>query len=143
MRNGKERLEAMRAPEEPALRSPLDLWRLRGGVSHRPQEGETPPPDSMLACYGDRVTYTFIIDDEVASIHFDRRRGEIFFRGHNIRHLELTAAQVEALVRLEEVLKVDEKANDLFPEYSATLARCLADKYKGGRAPQGAPPEAG
>jgi hypothetical protein len=95
----------------------------------------------MLASYGDRVTYTFIIDDEVASIHFDRTRGEIFFRGHNIRHLELAASQVEALLRLEEVLKADEKARDLFPEYSATLARCLADKYKGGKAPACAPPQ--
>lgn len=127
-------------PADQDLRSPLDLWRLRAGISHRPEGAGQRAPDSMLASYEDRVTYTFIIEEEVASIHFDRKRGEIFFRGHNIRHLELSSLQIEALLRLEEVLKADEKARDLFPEYSATLTRCLADKYKGGLAPQCAPP---
>jgi hypothetical protein len=128
MVNKKERIEVAQAEADPVLRSPLDLLKLKGGASRRLREGGRPPPDSMLAILPDRATYTFILEDEVASIHFDRRRGEIFFRGHNIRHLELTQAQKEALGHVEEVLKGGEKGRELFPDYAATLARCLADK---------------
>ena len=89
----------------------------------------------MLAAMNDRVTYTFILEDEVASIHFDRRRGEIFFRGRNIRHLELSPAQIEALDHMKEVLAGDGKARALLSDYSATLARALADNKNRERAP--------
>lgn len=129
MKGRKERLGAVQEEAgDPVVRSPLDLWRLKGGISHHPVERGRPSPDSMLAVYDDRVTYTFIIEDEVASIHYDRKRGEIFFRGHNIRHLDLTPAQIEALFHMEEVLRDDPGAAGLFSDYSATLARCLADK---------------
>nr|HPM41081.1 hypothetical protein [bacterium] len=62
------------------------------------------------------------------SIHYDRNRGEIFFCGHNIRNMELSKDHLEALMRMEEVLKGDSKGNELFSDYSATLARSLADK---------------
>lgn len=108
--------------------SPLDLMRRQQGASRRLKEEGRAHPDSMLAVLADRATYTFILENEVASIHFDRRRGEIFFRGHNIKNLELTEGQRTALSHMEEVLKADSRAKELFPEYSATLARCLADK---------------
>ncbi|MFA4875767.1 MAG: hypothetical protein WC956_01035 [bacterium] len=108
--------------------SPLDLIRMMGGKARRVGEGVKGAPDSMLAVYKDRLTYTFIMDDEVASIHFDRAKNEIFFRGHNIAHMELTEKQREALMALEEVLKADEQGKEFLSAYSATLGRCLADK---------------
>lgn len=115
--------------KKPNVPSALDLWRFMGGKSHQVsgQKGRR-PPDSMIAVLGDRVTYTFILDDEVASIHFDRRRGEIFFKGHNINHMELTGNQLKSLEQMKGVLADDEKARKILPDYSATLARCLADK---------------
>jgi hypothetical protein len=110
--------------------SPLDLIRLMGGRSKPAGPGVRERPDSVLAVYKDRFTYTFIMNDEVASIHFDRRRGEIFFRGHNISHMDLSAPQRMALVGMEEVLAADEHGKSLCGAYSATLARLLADKYK-------------
>lgn len=112
----------------PHVQSALDLWRLMGGESHRVRENGKMAPDSMLAVYKERVTYTFIMDDEVSSIHFDRKRGEIFFRGHNITHMDLTEAQKGALLHMKQVLAEDEKAKSLLPHYSATLDRLLADK---------------
>lgn len=113
------------------IHSALDLWRLMGGQSHRVGEGGGFKPDSMLAVLGDRVTYTFILDDEVASIHFDRQRGEIFFKGHNIRHMELNGHQMEALRHMKAVLSGDDKAKRLLRAYCATLDRFVADNSKG------------
>lgn len=104
--------------------SAIDLWRHIGGRSRPVGEKAA---DSMLAVFKDRATYTFILEDEVASIHFDRTRGEIFFKGHNIRHLTLSEGQINALNHMKEVLLTDAKAKRLLNSYSATLARRLAD----------------
>lgn len=127
MKNKHEQIEEAMKTKEQMPNSAIDLWRLMGGQSHRVREEGKPPPDAMLAVLGDRVTYTFIMEDEVASIHFDRMRGEIFFKGHNIRHLTLSDRQREALLKMKEVLSGDEKAKVLFSDYSATLDRCLTD----------------
>lgn len=86
------------------------------------------PTDSRLAVFRDRVTYTFIIDGEVASIHFDRRRGEIFYKGHNIANMELAEAQRRLLKGFIGVLMADPQGEPFMVEYTATLNRLLADK---------------
>lgn len=108
--------------------SPLELIRMMGGRSRRVDKPAKAAPDSMLAVYSDRLTYTFILDEEVASIHFDRARKEIFFSGHNISHMELTPRQKEALAGLIGVLRSDEQGREFLSDYSATLDRQLADK---------------
>ena len=108
--------------------SSLDLVRMMGGRSRHAGRGPQRAPDSVIAVFKDRVTYTFIMDEEVASIHFDRRRGEIFFRGHNIKNMHLSQKQVKALNVMREVLEADKQGRELYPAYSATLDRLLADK---------------
>lgn len=108
--------------------SPLELVKMHGGRSRRVPKKNQAVPDSMLAVYRDRFTYTFILENEVASIHFDRLRNEIFFSGHNIAHMELGKKQQEALKQVVSVLKADERAKELFSAYCATLDRVLADK---------------
>lgn len=129
MKEKKENMQTNNQKTTGPIHSALDLWRLMGGRSERvPGKEGRRPPDSMLAVLGDRVTYTFILDDEVASIHFDSQRGEIFFKGHNIAHLELSQRQKEALVQMKDILEADEKARKMLPKYLATLARYHADK---------------
>lgn len=111
--------------------SSLDLIKMMGGQSRPLQRGRKRLPDSVLAVHKDRFTYTFILDQEVSSIHFDRNRGEIFFRGHNIRHMELSERQREALTAMSSILEADEEGRELLSTYSATLARYLADNYEG------------
>lgn len=113
--------------------SALDLWKLAGGGEAHRVKGEAGkrPPDSMVAVYGDRVTYTFILDDEVASIHFDRARGEIFYKGHNIRNMQLSDRQIEALYEMKKVIASDHKSRELFSDYVATLDRLIADNKSG------------
>lgn len=119
-----ERIELVNQKTGEQNQSAIDLWRHMGGKSRPVGERAA---DSMLAVFKDRATYTFILDDEVASIHFDRTRGEIFFKGHNIRHLTLTGNQINALNHMKEVLITDSKAKRFLNDYSATLARYLAD----------------
>ncbi|MBI4125344.1 MAG: hypothetical protein HY466_05390 [Deltaproteobacteria bacterium] len=123
-------MEKNKQPLTPASeisKSPLDLWRLMGGKS-RPVRGETRhPADSLLAVYKERLTYTFIFGREVASIHFDRAKREIFFKGRNIRNLQLSAAQKEVLEGFKRVLGADERAIPFLKAYEATLGSLLAD----------------
>ncbi|OGQ45596.1 MAG: hypothetical protein A3H42_03410 [Deltaproteobacteria bacterium RIFCSPLOWO2_02_FULL_46_8] len=113
-------------------KSGLDLWKLMGGETQRvkPVEG-MPAPDSLLAVYQDRFTYTFILENEVASIHYDKKRNEIFFKGHNIKNFELNPAQIQALVGLKTILTQDKRAKGLVSDYEATLHRVLADNING------------
>lgn len=104
-----------------------DLVRLMGGMSKRAGR-KRGAPDSVIAVYKNRITYTFIMDKEVASIHFDMSRGEIFFRGHNISHMDLDSKQRKALIALIGVLEEDEDGRKFRDAYSATLDSVLADK---------------
>jgi len=108
--------------------SSSELLRMMGGKSRHAGKGAKRSADSVIAVYRNRVTYTFIMDGEVASIHYDRRRHEIFFRGHNIRNMELSDKQKGALEAMKRVLAADEQGRAFLQSYSATLGRLLADK---------------
>lgn len=108
--------------------SALDLYKRIGAVAHRVGTRGKATTDSMLALYRGRLTYTFILDREVASIHYDHDREEIFFKGHNIRNMEITGRQRQALMDLGEILRAKEDARHFYADYEATLARILADK---------------
>lgn len=124
-----KRLEENREAEhEQAMNSQLEILKMTGGKAHRVTRKDGRSPDSMLAVYKDRATYTFIFDDEVASIHFDKVRGEIFFKGHNIHNLELSERHLLALSEFQQVLREDEEGRALVQSYEATLGRLIADK---------------
>lgn len=116
-------------------KTPIDLWKLIAKEGHakkipHPTSGEV---DSLLAVYKDRLTYTFILGKEVASIHFDRNKRAIYFRGHNIKNIELSDAQRHALNGLKTVLKEDEHGEAFFNDYDATLGEFFADNINKGR----------
>jgi len=129
-----ENISVSNKESEPKPRSAIDLWRQMGGEPKRGVDGKQRSPNAMLATYKNRVTYTFLLDDEVASIHFDSNRGEIFFKGHNIGHLKLTEGQINALIEMKDVLAHDSKAHSLFSSYCATLGRYLTDNSSRGTA---------
>lgn len=124
--------KAQMIPQLETPKTPLDLWKLMGGKTRRIRQSETPSTDSLLAVYKDRFTYTFILGSEVASIHFDRSKNEIFFKGHNIKNWALTQPQIHALEGLKAILKQDERGKGLFSDYQATLDRWLADNSNRG-----------
>lgn len=115
--------------EHPRPREMFELWKhIQATRARKVGEKGAAAVDSMLAVYKDCLTYTFILDREVASIHFDRLRGEIFFKGHNLKNMELTDMQVQALNELKTVLAHDNRARQFLSDYKATLGRYLADK---------------
>lgn len=109
-------------------KSTVDLLKLMGGgKAEAVKSSLAKGHDSMLAVYKDRLTYTFILEREVASIHYDHGRKEIFFKGHNVKNMKLTGAQIEALKGVKAILMQDGRAKGLLPDYEATLGRILAD----------------
>jgi len=108
--------------------SSSDLVRMMGGRSRPAGRGRQRGSDSVIAIYKERVTYTFVMGEEVASIHFDSSRGEIFFRGHNIRNMQLNEKQLAALEAMKGVLAADQQGKEDLSAYAATLARLIADK---------------
>jgi len=110
------------------INSALDLYKRIGAMAHKVKDRGKVASDSMLALYQERLTYTFILGTEVASIHYDQGRGEIFFKGQNIKHMDLDDQQQQALMDLGEVLRGERDARRFYHDYEATLANILADK---------------
>lgn len=106
---------------------PPEVAGVVGGITRRVPGPGGRPSDSMLAVYKDRFTYTFIFQHEVASIHYDRRRREIFFKGHNIHYMPLTTAHHKALWSLVEVLAQDREGRVYVGAYRETLGKQIAD----------------
>jgi len=109
-------------------KSSVDLLKLMGGgKAQAVRAPQAKGHDSMLAVYKDRLTYTFILEQEVASIHYDHSKRDIFFKGHNIKNMRLKEVQIRALNGLKGILMQDGRAKELLPDYEATLGKILAD----------------
>lgn len=88
------------------------------------------PADSQLISFGDRFTFTFAQGREVGSIHFDRGRGEIFYKGHNIRNMELEEWQMQILEGLRKTLEQDAQGKTFAADYAHTLDKMTMEKKK-------------
>lgn len=108
--------------------TPLDRLRSMSAVARKVRPRRQKAVDAMLAVYKGRLTYTFIAGHEVASIHYDQNRGEIFYKGHNIRHMPMGDEVRGYLWELAEILAHDEEGKAYGGEYSATLRKVLTDK---------------
>ncbi len=120
-------------------------------MSHEQKQGEvkTPQPGQTQAAmprshgrsqvsvveqligFRDRLTYIFAHDQEVGSIHFDKLRGDIFYKGHNIRHLSLEDWQWEALESLRVMLREHPKYQTLAVAYGMTLDKIVLEMKRG------------
>ncbi|OGP15604.1 MAG: hypothetical protein A2053_01785 [Deltaproteobacteria bacterium GWA2_50_8] len=83
----------------------------------------SPPKESQIITFGDRITYTFTVGKDVGSIHFDMGRGEIFYRGHNISNLDLEKWQMDLLIRFEEILKGEARYERFVAAYIQSLRK--------------------
>lgn len=107
--------------------TPLEIIMSQGGRAHKVGGMAGREADSMIAVYKDRFTYTFMMSKEVASIHFDKMRRNIYFSGHNIQNMKLTGEQREELYKIINVLESDDEGRELKSDYEATLGTLLAD----------------
>lgn len=58
----------------------------------------------------DNATYLFVARGEVVSIHFDRKRGQIFYQGHNIENIALTPSIQQHLIAFADQLVANRHA---------------------------------
>jgi hypothetical protein len=86
------------------------------------------PADSQLISFGERFTFTFAQGREVGSIHFDRGRGEIFYKGHNIRNMDLEEWQMQVLEGLRKTLTHDEQGKTFAEDYGRALDKIVMEK---------------
>jgi hypothetical protein len=86
------------------------------------------PSDSQLISFGDRFTFTFAQGREVGSVHFDRGRGEIFYKGHNIRNMDLEDWQMQVLEGLRKTLMHDEQGKEFAADYARTLDKIILER---------------
>lgn len=131
MKNRKENLQEVRRQSEEGM-SPLELIKLHGGRAHKVRQKVEKGADAMLAVHSGRFTYTFIMNKEVASIHFDQNAGKIFFSGHNISNLNITSDQRNELFNVIKILETDKDGRELKKEYEATLGHIITDNSNGG-----------
>lgn len=85
-------------------------------------------PESQLVSFGERITYTFAYGKEVGSIHFDRNRGEIFYKGHNIRNMDMEDWQMQVLESLRTILEKSEEGKRFATPYGKTLDKIIWEK---------------
>lgn len=83
------------------------------------------PQDSHLVSFGQRVTYTFAVGHDVASVHFDMERGELFYKGHRITAQNMEPWLVELLNHFKEVLSASEYADKFLESYSLEMDKML------------------
>lgn len=86
--------------------------------------------DGKLFYSTDKVTYTFVSDNkEVISLHFDKVRKTIFYKGHNLSNFsDLTEEQVKHLALFREVISHDEKANSFLRSFDTTYHAHLKNR---------------
>ena len=75
----------------------------------------------------DRATLTFFLEEEVASIHYDKHRDEIFYRGHNIKNMTMDPRHWLALEKFGEYLAEDARAAGLRKAYRRCLEHLRTD----------------
>lgn len=101
--------------------SPIMKEKVEESVQIRPAPGFAPPIlakafkknglyDGKLFHSEDKVTYTFLTDQEVVSLHFDLKSGAIFYKGHKLENFELAPEQKQHLQQFLKVLEKPETA---------------------------------
>lgn len=66
--------------------------------------------DGRLFMSRDKVTYTYCTEAEVMVLHFDKSKGELFFKGHHINSLVNDEAMAENVAIFRKALLKEKKA---------------------------------
>lgn len=88
------------------------------------------PQDSHLISFGERVTYTFVLGNDVASLHYDQGRGKLFYKGHRITRENMEPWLVKLLQHFKAVLAESEYAERFSEGYNQLLGKLMEKKTK-------------
>ncbi|MDO8520383.1 MAG: hypothetical protein Q7T11_09535 [Deltaproteobacteria bacterium] len=86
--------------------------------------------DGKIFHSDDKVTYTFLTDQEVVSLHYDLKRDTIFYKGHKIDNLELSWEQKLQLEKFGKVLEEESESASFAPAYQKALRHCLQNNSR-------------
>ena len=84
--------------------------------------------DGKIFHTAEKVTYTFVSNNEVISLHFDRSRQTIFYKGHNINNLSLTPTQISHLELFKKELEKKGDTKIFVDPYKQALEKFLKNK---------------
>lgn len=87
------------------------------------------PQDSHLVSFGQRVTYTFAVGNDVASIHYDQGRGKLFYKGHRITSDNMESWLLDLLQHFKAVLAKSEYADRFLEGYSTLLDKMNLQRH--------------
>lgn len=86
--------------------------------------------DDKLFFSRHRMTYTFISEDrELISLHYDALRHTLFYKGHDIRNLELNDVQLKHIEQFRTAILKDDQARDLVIQFDETLHHYLRERH--------------
>ena len=94
------------------------------------------PQDSHLISFGERVTYTFALGADVASIHYDQGRGKLFYKGHRISSENMEPWLEKLLQHFKSVLADSEYSERFLEGYTRLLDKLLVKKTEAGSSHQ-------
>src|SRR5262245_5838281 len=77
--------------------------------------------DGKLFFSPDKVTYTFLRDEELISLHFDKKKRTLFFKGHNMAHMSLDPQQLHDLEQFHQELAKNPKTKNFAPAFEQVL----------------------
>ena len=78
--------------------------------------------DGKIFYGADRVTYTFVYDDEVVVLHFDVNRKTLFFKGHRVESLSIHPQIKEFLLSFKERLVENEQTKEFLESFEMAVA---------------------
>ncbi len=79
--------------------------------------------DRKLFHANNKITFTFVANSEVVSLHFDSVRKTIFYKGHNVANLKLTPIQKEQLLQFKKELEKNPETESFAGPYSEVFEK--------------------
>ncbi len=82
--------------------------------------------EAQLFINQDRATMTFCVNNKVSSIHFDKNKGEIYYKGQSLRHMRINPKQEVYLKKFGDYLKKQNVSKEFLQQYQWALSHYLS-----------------
>lgn len=110
-----ENKEYIYEPQIPKKKKKSDVWSLERVHDQKHYY------DGKIFYGADRVTYTFVYDDDVVVLHFDVSRQTLFFKGHRVESLAIHPQIREFLSSFKERLLENEQTKEFVESFDVAV----------------------
>lgn len=77
--------------------------------------------DGKIFYAADKVTYTFMFEEEVVVLHFDRDRQALFFKGHRVESLNIHPNISEFLTEFRRLLEENPQTKEFLGSFDVAV----------------------